>query len=113
MRLVDLRFVLTSALLVGLSLAYQNVVRAAAPDPSIVYAHGYYHITYTSADHIEMVRARTLRGLLIGKVRTVYMESNATRAGYMVYVCHQIGLETARQERSASFLYTFTDGVSD
>lgn len=69
---------LVSTLLVGWSSAYQQVVRAAAPDPSIVYAHGWYHMTYTSADHIEMVRSRTLRGLLVGKVRTVYAEFNAT-----------------------------------
>lgn len=79
-----MRVLLVGTLLMGLSLAYQQVVRAAAPDPSIVYAGGYYHMTYTSADHIEMVRSKTLRGLLIGKVRTVYSETNSTRASNIV-----------------------------
>lgn len=75
---------LVAALLVGVTCAFEGVVRAAAPDPSIVYANGYYHMTYTSADHIEMVRARTLKGLLIGKVRQVYFEPNITRNAYIV-----------------------------
>lgn len=78
MRLSNVGLLLVGTLLIGWSLAYQQVVRAAAPDPSIVYAHGYYHMTYTSGDHIEMVRSKTLRGLLVGKVRTVYNEYNST-----------------------------------
>lgn len=78
MRLPCTGLLLVITVLVAWASAYQQVVRAAAPDPSIVYAHGWYHMTYTSADHIEMVRSRTLRGLLVGKVRTVYAEFNAT-----------------------------------
>lgn len=77
---------LVATLFIGVTCAFEGVVRAAAPDPSIVFANGYYHLTYTSADHIEMVRAKTLKGLLIGKVRQVYFELNATRNAYIVRI---------------------------
>lgn len=72
------------ALLAGVVVAYQGVVRAAAPDPSVVYANGNYYMTYTAVDHIEIIRSRTLRGLLIGSIRIAYVERNATRDAYMV-----------------------------
>lgn len=76
---------LVGALLIGLSIAsgFRNVVRGAAPDPAVVYAQGFYHMTYTSSDHIEIVRSRTLSGLLIGKVRTVWTDANETRNAFM------------------------------
>lgn len=77
---------LVGTLLIAVSSAYQQVVRAAAPDPSIVYAHGHYYMTYTSSDHIEMVESKTLRGLLVGKVRTVYTEANSTRSSNIVRI---------------------------
>lgn len=71
-------------LFLGSGHAFQQVVRAHAPDPSIVWADGYYHMTYTTPDHIEMVRATTLKGLLVGRVRVIYSETNSTRSANMV-----------------------------
>lgn len=74
------------ALSLGVAAAYHNVVRAAAPDPSIVYANGHYYMTYTSSTHIEMIRSTTLKGLLIGSVRVVYFDANITRNANLVCV---------------------------
>lgn len=87
MKIFGVGLLLLGSLLLKLSSAYQQVVRAGAADPSIVYAHGWYHMTYTSADHIEMVRSRTLKGLLIGKVRTIYTEFNTTAGRDANMVC--------------------------
>lgn len=73
--------------LIKVSSAYQQVVRAGAADPSIVYAHGWYHMTYTAVDNIEMARSRTLKGLLIGEVRSLYTEFNMTAGREANMVC--------------------------
>lgn len=59
-------------------------MRAGLTTGTQVYADGYYHMTYTTSDHIEMVRSRTLKGLLVGAVRNVYSEPNSTRSAFMV-----------------------------
>ncbi|KAH8203329.1 hypothetical protein TruAng_002525 [Truncatella angustata] len=53
------------------------------PDPSMVYADGYYHLTYTSYDHIEITRAEKISGLLTGEPKTIWTDTNTTRSANM------------------------------
>ncbi|KAK6069538.1 glycosyl hydrolase family 43 protein [Seiridium cupressi] len=62
---------------------YQNPIRKPGPDPSIVYAGGYYHLTYTSYDHIEITRAQHLSGLLTGETKVIWTDTNSTRSANM------------------------------
>ncbi|KAM5349656.1 hypothetical protein ACJ41O_006161 [Fusarium nematophilum] len=59
--------------------AFQNPIRKPGPDPSMVFADGYYHLTYTTYDHIEITRAKTLAGLIDGETKTIWTDTNRTR----------------------------------
>lgn len=59
---------------------YQNPVRISAPDPSIIYVDGAYHLTYTAVTRIDLTRSRTLGGLLQGETRTIWTDTNQTRS---------------------------------
>ncbi|KAH6884558.1 glycosyl hydrolase [Thelonectria olida] len=65
------------------SIAFQNPIRNPGPDPSMVYADGYYHLTYTTYDHIEITKATTLAGLIDGETKTIWTDSNKTRSANM------------------------------
>ncbi|CAH0045954.1 unnamed protein product [Clonostachys solani] len=58
---------------------FQNPVRYNSSDPSLVYANGYYYLTYTSATRIEIVRSPLLSGLRNGETKTVWTDSDTTR----------------------------------
>ncbi|KAK7420776.1 hypothetical protein QQX98_002580 [Neonectria punicea] len=63
--------------------AFQNPIRKPGPDPSLVFADGQYHLTYTSYNHIEITRATTLGGLIDGETKTIWTDTNRTRNANM------------------------------
>ncbi|KAF5027828.1 hypothetical protein F66182_55 [Fusarium sp. NRRL 66182] len=74
---------LLGSLYAASSEAFQNPIRRPAPDPSLVYAGGYYHLTYTSYDRIDIVRAKKLGELLDGEIKTIWTDTNSTRNANM------------------------------
>ncbi|KAH7121735.1 glycosyl hydrolase [Dactylonectria estremocensis] len=63
--------------------AFQNPIRRPGPDPSVVFADGYYHLTYTSYSRIEITKATKLGGLINGETKTVWTDTNRTRNANM------------------------------
>ncbi|KAF4828494.1 Extracellular exo-alpha-(1-_5)-L-arabinofuranosidase [Colletotrichum tropicale] len=67
----------------GLTTAFENPVREPAPDPSLVFAGGNYHLTFTSYNRITIVRSNTLSGLPNGEQKTIWTDTNTTRSANM------------------------------
>ncbi|EEU33844.1 uncharacterized protein NECHADRAFT_18397, partial [Fusarium vanettenii 77-13-4] len=63
--------------------AFQNPIRRPGPDPSVVYADGYYHLTYTTYNHIEITKAAKLGDLINGETKTIWTDTNRTRSANM------------------------------
>ncbi|KAM0210954.1 hypothetical protein ACHAPQ_008376 [Fusarium lateritium] len=80
--LINFGVLLGSIYAVGVA-AFQNPIRKPGPDPSVVFANGFYHLTYTSYDHIEITRSKTLGGLLTGETKTIWSDKNTTRNANM------------------------------
>ncbi|KAH7235421.1 glycosyl hydrolase [Fusarium tricinctum] len=80
--LINFGVFLGSIYAVGVT-AFQNPIRKPGPDPSVVFANGFYHLTYTSYDHIEITRSKTLGGLLTGETKTIWSDKNTTRNANM------------------------------
>jgi len=51
-------------------------------DPFIVYTGGYYYLTTTTWDNIQITRAKTLGGLKGGENKIVWRDSTASRTGH-------------------------------
>ncbi|KAK2730113.1 glycosyl hydrolase family 43 protein [Colletotrichum kahawae] len=64
----------------SLTAAFENPVREPAPDPSLVFADGTYHLTFTSYNRITIVRSNTLSGLPNGEQKTIWTDTNTTPA---------------------------------
>uniref|UniRef100_A0A8H7K321 Glycoside hydrolase family 43 protein n=1 Tax=Bionectria ochroleuca TaxID=29856 RepID=A0A8H7K321_BIOOC len=63
------------------ALKFQNPLRNGTADPSMVWADGQYHLTYTSGGkHIEITRAANLMDLAQGEPKVVWEDSNSTRS---------------------------------
>ncbi|CAG9946230.1 unnamed protein product [Clonostachys rosea f. rosea IK726] len=78
------QLLLATVLQLGFSVAYQNPIRdKPAPDPSLVYADGYYYLTYTGYTQFEIIRSRTLGGLASGESRVIWTDTNTTRNANM------------------------------
>ncbi|KAL5321219.1 hypothetical protein ACEPPN_012032 [Leptodophora sp. 'Broadleaf-Isolate-01'] len=69
--------------LLPLTTAFQNPIRAPGPDPSVVYADGNYHLTYTSYNSITITRSQTLSGLLNGETKTIWTDSDPLKNANM------------------------------
>lgn len=69
--------------LASLSTAFQNPIRSPGPDPSMVYADGHYHLTYTSYNSITITRSPTLSGLLNGETKTIWTDSDPLKNANM------------------------------
>ena len=65
------------------SLAFQNPIRSPGPDPSMVYADGHYHLTYTSYNSITITRSTTLSGLLNGETKIIWTDSDPLKNANM------------------------------
>ncbi|KAI8682412.1 hypothetical protein NCS56_00363800 [Fusarium sp. Ph1] len=63
--------------------AFQNPIRKPGPDPSVVFADGYYHLTYTTYNHIEITKAKKLGDLINGETKTIWTDTNRTRSANM------------------------------
>ncbi|RSL84297.1 hypothetical protein CEP51_004007 [Fusarium floridanum] len=63
--------------------AFQNPIRRPGPDPSVVYADGYYHLTYTTYSRIEITKAAKLGDLINGETKTIWTDTNRTRSANM------------------------------
>ncbi|KAH8670712.1 hydrolase [Ilyonectria robusta] len=63
--------------------AFQNPIRNPGPDPSLVFADGNYHLTYTSYDRIQITRSATLGGLISGETKVIWTDTNTTRNANM------------------------------
>ena len=48
-------------------------------DPHIVYTEGYYYLTTTTWDNIQLTRAKTLGSLKNGETKIVWKDSNSSR----------------------------------
>ncbi|KAH6696791.1 hydrolase [Plectosphaerella plurivora] len=70
-------------LLSSMAVAFENPIRAPAPDPSLVMADGMYYLTFTSYNRITIVRSDRLNGLIDGEERTVWTDTNSTRNANM------------------------------
>lgn len=60
--------------------SYTNPLRETnGSDPFLVYSDGYYYMTTTTWDDVQITRATTLEGLKTGEVKTVWTDSDPSR----------------------------------
>jgi GH43 family beta-xylosidase len=65
-------------------------------DPFIVYTDGYYYLTTTTWDDVQVTRAKTLEGLKNGERKTVWKDSNTNRCCQVWAPGKLLNIETLR-----------------
>ena len=73
---------LAAAGLVGPALAFTNPIRRpGGSDPFVTYSgDGYYYMTTTTWDNVQIARSRTIEGLKTAERKIVYQSTDPSRA---------------------------------
>ncbi|MFD2164562.1 family 43 glycosylhydrolase [Paradesertivirga mongoliensis] len=62
---------------------FQNPVRAGAADPAMVYYNGFYYLTFTNGNQLDIVKSATIAGLATAPPSLVWTDGTPNRCCYM------------------------------
>ncbi|ESK84267.1 glycosyl family [Moniliophthora roreri MCA 2997] len=89
------------------ALGFQNPIKASdGSDPFMVYDKGYYYLTTTTWNNIQLTRATTIAGLKTATPKVIWTDSTSSRC------CNMWAPEIHWQSKEGSWYIYYTAGTS-